>query len=344
MNERFGPWSSALGDGLVPHLSTFWKRRLALLASTRAAHLGVTRRDCLKLGTAGAAACALPTLHLASADGPDNGTTKGVGPVDRAATRERLKRLWHSLHTIEFCCDQYPLDAQGRFDRTEGSERVRVAIGTGGRRFVVESTVFNNEQYKITEMCTDGKQAYSFEYFAEHPTILDQVTITNVKGGVNEYNTGPLVGPLWSFMPFGKPLFQRLDDEATLDEYPDPDGGTYLVLTYKDKYGIVRCELDPQHDLLARRVERARNRHDLQGDAICPCQRPMDGGGGDGSGPYRASEGVPQGIRGDRFTDQSRARLGVQGRDTPRDDATRSHKNAIRYDQFRGGRGRSTGP
>ena len=31
MLERFGPWSSALGDGLSPHLSTFWKRRLALL-------------------------------------------------------------------------------------------------------------------------------------------------------------------------------------------------------------------------------------------------------------------------------------------------------------------------
>ena len=29
MLQRFGPWSSALGDGLSPHLSTFWKRRLA---------------------------------------------------------------------------------------------------------------------------------------------------------------------------------------------------------------------------------------------------------------------------------------------------------------------------
>ena len=37
MLDRFGPWSSALGDGQSPHLSTFWKRRLALLASARTA-------------------------------------------------------------------------------------------------------------------------------------------------------------------------------------------------------------------------------------------------------------------------------------------------------------------
>jgi len=81
MNERFGPWSSSLGDGLSPHLSTFWKRRLTLLASARAARLGLTRRDWLKLGAAGSAACALPTLHLASADGPDDVKPASAGKI-----------------------------------------------------------------------------------------------------------------------------------------------------------------------------------------------------------------------------------------------------------------------
>jgi hypothetical protein len=70
MFKQFGPWSSALDDELSPHLSTFWKRRLALLGPARAARWTLTRRDWLNLGLACAGACALPTLHLASADGP----------------------------------------------------------------------------------------------------------------------------------------------------------------------------------------------------------------------------------------------------------------------------------
>jgi len=77
MLERFGPWSSALGDGQSPHLSTFWKRRLALLEPARAARPTLSRRDWLKLAAAGAAACALPTLHLATADAPDDAKAAG---------------------------------------------------------------------------------------------------------------------------------------------------------------------------------------------------------------------------------------------------------------------------
>ncbi len=81
MTDRFGPWSSALTEGLSPHLSTFWKRRLELLGSARAARPALTRRDWLKLGVGGAAACALPTLHLASADVPDLARAPSTGRI-----------------------------------------------------------------------------------------------------------------------------------------------------------------------------------------------------------------------------------------------------------------------
>ena len=71
MLHRFGPWSSALGDVQSPHLSTFWKRRLALLGISPRASPTLSRRDSLKLVAAGAVAWAFPTFHLASADGPD---------------------------------------------------------------------------------------------------------------------------------------------------------------------------------------------------------------------------------------------------------------------------------
>ena len=70
MFERFGPWSSALNDGPSTRLSTFWKRRLAMLASARSARLGLSRRNWLKLGAAGAATGTLPTLRFAPAGAP----------------------------------------------------------------------------------------------------------------------------------------------------------------------------------------------------------------------------------------------------------------------------------
>lgn len=76
MPAPFGPWSTSLGDELSPHLSTFWKQRLSHLASARSARAGLSRRDWLKLGAGAAAACALPTFHLASADAPPAGAGK----------------------------------------------------------------------------------------------------------------------------------------------------------------------------------------------------------------------------------------------------------------------------
>ncbi len=81
MLDRFGPWSSALGDGMSPHLDTFWKRRLSLLASTRTARFEPTRRDGLLLGMLAIAAFGLPTLHLASAQSPNLAKSPGPGRI-----------------------------------------------------------------------------------------------------------------------------------------------------------------------------------------------------------------------------------------------------------------------
>jgi len=79
MFEQYGPWSSALGENQSPHLSTFWKRRMALLESVRAVRPALSRRDWLKLSAVGCVACALPTLHQATADGPKG--AKGAGKI-----------------------------------------------------------------------------------------------------------------------------------------------------------------------------------------------------------------------------------------------------------------------
>src|SRR5436305_987248 len=67
MRRSFGPWSTSLGEGSQPALSTFWRRRLSLLPAVRRSGPTVSRRELLRLGAAGAALAALPTLRLASA-------------------------------------------------------------------------------------------------------------------------------------------------------------------------------------------------------------------------------------------------------------------------------------
>jgi Tol biopolymer transport system component len=81
MTERFGPWSSALSDGLSPHLSTFWKRRLALLASARRARPELTRRDWLTLAASCAVIGTVPTFLLTAADGQDDARSNSTSKI-----------------------------------------------------------------------------------------------------------------------------------------------------------------------------------------------------------------------------------------------------------------------
>jgi dipeptidyl aminopeptidase/acylaminoacyl peptidase len=81
MFGRYGPWSTALGDEGSLHLSAFWRRRMSQLDATRSARHILTRRDCLQMGLAAASALAIPTLHLAMADGPGTVKAPDVGTI-----------------------------------------------------------------------------------------------------------------------------------------------------------------------------------------------------------------------------------------------------------------------
>jgi dipeptidyl aminopeptidase/acylaminoacyl peptidase len=81
MRDRFGPWSTALGDGPSTHLSTFWKRRLALLGAARSAALSPSRRQRILVCGAALLALMLPTLHLVSAEGPGAAKAPDAGRI-----------------------------------------------------------------------------------------------------------------------------------------------------------------------------------------------------------------------------------------------------------------------
>ena len=80
MFDRFGPWSTALGDDVPTHrLDTFWKRRLTLLAATRSARQIPRRRDWFLLTVAALAILGVPTFHLATAQ-DSRSPAKATGP------------------------------------------------------------------------------------------------------------------------------------------------------------------------------------------------------------------------------------------------------------------------
>ncbi len=77
MNGLFGPWTTALNAGGCASLSTFWKLRMAQISSIRDVPLTLSRREALRLGLAGAALTALPTLRITTARDEAHETAPG---------------------------------------------------------------------------------------------------------------------------------------------------------------------------------------------------------------------------------------------------------------------------
>lgn len=67
MKNAFGPWGTSMNDHVRPQLSTFWKRRLAMLSTMSSGRAVFTRRTGWLLAVAGVAICALPTLWYSHA-------------------------------------------------------------------------------------------------------------------------------------------------------------------------------------------------------------------------------------------------------------------------------------
>ena len=65
MHNSFGPWSTSVGAETQPRLNSFWKRRLAMLATVSGTKFVLTRRKMLCLALVAAAALALPTFYIA---------------------------------------------------------------------------------------------------------------------------------------------------------------------------------------------------------------------------------------------------------------------------------------
>jgi Tol biopolymer transport system component len=66
MKQNFGPWSTAINTGNNPQLSTFWRRRLTMLASIKDVRTTITRRTALLLVAGACLIATCPTIRPTS--------------------------------------------------------------------------------------------------------------------------------------------------------------------------------------------------------------------------------------------------------------------------------------
>jgi hypothetical protein len=77
MLNRYGPWATMIDFGGNPQLSTFWRRRMTMLAPASKTSLVLSRRSLLWLSTAALLLIALPTVHFAAAGEKEASAAKG---------------------------------------------------------------------------------------------------------------------------------------------------------------------------------------------------------------------------------------------------------------------------
>jgi hypothetical protein len=92
MKNSFGPWATSIQLGSNPQLSAFWKNRIRLLPSAGRASPTISRRSLLRLGAAGALACAVPTLR---------GKAAGAGDSGETAEDAKLRAAWEKMNDKE---------------------------------------------------------------------------------------------------------------------------------------------------------------------------------------------------------------------------------------------------
>ena len=88
MSNRYGPWATMIEIGGSPQLSTFWRRRLTMLAAVSQTSFALSRRNLLWLGAATLLLMALPTIHFAAAGEEGASGAKGS---DTAAAKSSDK-------------------------------------------------------------------------------------------------------------------------------------------------------------------------------------------------------------------------------------------------------------
>jgi hypothetical protein len=120
--------------------------------------------------------------------------------MDRKTVRDALKQLWESLDTVEFRCDEFNLDRDGRPRRDDGFTRYYIAIGSNGQRAVTVTAVRPEGERIALNFREDGRRSVGVDVLPGKPAAVDKVCISNQQNTREDYR-GPMCQPLWIMYP-----------------------------------------------------------------------------------------------------------------------------------------------
>ncbi|MEW4571417.1 hypothetical protein AB1L88_26380 [Tautonia sp. JC769] len=157
MITSFGPWSSGIDSHSCPHLSTFWKRRMAMLPCLAKDSGAPTRRQVLHAGLLSLGLAAWPTLR------PGRAVEPGAVP----GQDDKAKGMLY-VHAI------FTLITQEELERGEGAERggiVALDPESGEWRMA------HPRNLDVFSISPDGTRLA----FGDHETRDGYLRLTNVK-------------------------------------------------------------------------------------------------------------------------------------------------------------------
>jgi hypothetical protein len=175
-------------------------------------------------------------------------------PTDLDEVRRELDAGWQSLQTIEFECREYLLDEANRPRKGLSELDFHFAYQAGGRwAYATWQVDLEGNRRPLEDTRQDGRKQYQVFARKGHPDVIDFAQISTQTSTADTYDGGMQVA-LWLWIPGGKPPIAHLRSGGRLEIERTLDGRETVVLVSSHKGHPLRCELDPEHEWLPRRV------------------------------------------------------------------------------------------
>ncbi|MEW4568391.1 hypothetical protein AB1L88_11040 [Tautonia sp. JC769] len=177
------------------------------------------------------------------------------GP-DLDAIRAAIERAWSSVQTLHFRSEELCWDSAGQFSL---HKTIDYTLGVGDQRIFKEDSLqvsrgSNSHRIQIE----DGTTYYGIALKTQDPRSISQVKIEDQESTRGNHPGFPGCAALWLWTPGGRPLHEYLQSGGRLEVVRTPDGSEQIILIAEGKFGQpIRCELDPEHDYLPRRINYA---------------------------------------------------------------------------------------
>lgn len=177
-----------------------------------------------------------------------------AGP-DLARVRKAITDSWAALRSIELSGREYPSDDSDAPRPGASSMEFRFSYQSGGKwAYAVWSVKPDGAKTLLADVREDGRKQYSLFDRTGYPGVLDRVQIQTQRSSTDRYDGGMQV-VLWLWIPAGMPPATHLNAGGSLRAEQFADGTQHIVLHSTHRGLALRCELDPEHDWLPRRVQ-----------------------------------------------------------------------------------------